>query len=218
MILITSMGGCASTSFIGWASRKIKCNCPLNSEGIREAGPGSNPKGLKHRITPPKQSDLYLKKENSFNRTDLNEGPIERAVFLYDNPYSMVLSLFRRNIAMGHAIAVTGKRATHKNQLSNFLDESKDTFGMIQQFENWTNPSKGQGYPRLLINFNSMWDNMDLLFGYMGIDPTYKKSFMRKRDRVNRMDDLNDFDKHRLTCMYEGLDNHMKELPGAMII
>lgn len=218
MILITSMGGCASTSFIGWASRKIECNCPLNSEGIREAGPGSNPKGLKHRITPPKQSDPYLKRENSFDRTDLNEGPIERAVFLYDNPYSMVLSLFRRNIAMGHAIAVTGKRATHKNQLSNFLDESKDTFGMIKQFENWTNPNKGHGYPRLLINFNSMWDNIDLLFGYMGIDPTYKNSFIRKRDRVNRMDNLNDFDKHRLTCMYEGLDTHMKELPGAMII
>lgn len=218
MILITSMGGCASTSFIGWSSRKVKCNCPLNSEGIRSAGPGSNPKGLKHRITPPSQDDLFLKRANSFNRTDLNEGPIERAVFLYDNPYSMVLSLFRRNIAMGHAMAVTGKRATHRNELSNFLNEGKDTFGMIQQFENWTSPSKNQGYQRLLINFDHLWDNVDLLFGFMGIDPVHKKTFMRKRERVNRMQSLSKFDKDRLRSLYQSLDEQMKQLPGAMII
>ena len=218
MILITSMGGCASTSFIGWASRKIECNCPLNSEGIRNSGPGSNPKGLKHRIAPPSQSDIILKKENSFNRSDLNEGPIERAVFLYDNPYSMVLSLFRRNIAMGHAMAVTGKRATHKNELSNFLDEGVDTFGMIKQFDNWTSPSNNQGYQRLLINFNHLWDNLDLLFGFMGIDPVHKKTFMRKRDRVNRMQSISQTDRQRLRILYQDLDDKMKQLPGAMIL
>ena len=218
MILITSMGGCASTSFIGWSSRKIKCNCPLNSEGIRSAGPGSNPKGLKHRITPPSQSDKFLIKENSFNRIDINEGPIERAVFLYDNPYSMVLSLFRRKIAMGHAMAVTGKRATHKNELSNFLDQGKDTFGMIQQFNNWTSPDKNQGYPRLLINFNNLWENLDLLFGFMGIDPIHKRSFMKKRDRVNRMQEIPVSDRKRLRALYGTLDEKMKQLPGAMII
>ena len=218
MILITSMGGCASTSFIGWASRKIKCNCPLNSEGIRKSGPGSNPKGLKHRIKPPSQNDAFLKKENSFDRTDINEGPIERAVFLYDNPYSMVLSLFRRNIAMGHTIAVTGKRPNHKNQLSHFLDEGVDTFGMIEQFENWTNPKNNKGYPRLLINFNYMWDNLELLFGFMGIDPVHKKTFMRKRERINRMSALSQNDKKRIRSIYQSLDDKMKALPGAMII
>ena len=212
------MGGCASTSFIGWASRKIDCNCPLNSEGISKAGPGSNPKGLKHRITPPSQFDLFLKKENSFNRSDLCEGPISRAVFLYDNPYSMVLSLFRRNIAMGHAMAVTGKRATHRNELSNFLDEGDDSFKMNEQFNNWINPNLNLGYPRLLINFNSLWDNLEYILGYMGIDPKHKNSFLRKHERVNRMDSLAEHDKSRLINLYGSLEQTMNKLPGVMVI
>lgn len=218
MILITSMGGCASTSFIGWASRKIDCNCPLNSEGISKAGPGSNPKGLKHRISPPTQSDPFLSRKNSFNRTDLCEGPISRAVFLYDNPYSMVLSLFRRNIAMGHAMAVTGKRATHRNQLSNFLDEGVDSFKMNEQFDNWINPSLNLSYTRLLINFNSLWDNLEYILGYMGIDPKHKNSFLRKHNRVNRMDSLSEHDKSRLISLYGSLEQTMNKLPGAMVI
>tara|TARA_B100001093_G_scaffold323451_1_gene308628 strand:+ start:935 stop:1591 length:657 start_codon:yes stop_codon:yes gene_type:complete len=218
MILITSMGGCASTSFIGWSSRNIKCNCPLNSEGISKQGPGSNPKGLKHRITPPRQSDLYLSRKNSFNRTDLSEGPITRSIFLYDNPYSMVLSLFRRNIAMGHAMAVTGKKATHKNELSNFLDEGVDSFKMNEQFKNWSNPNLNLSYPRLLINFNSLWENLDYILGYMGIDQKHKKNFLRKQDRVNRINSLSNYDKTRLKNLYGGLEQKMNKLPGVLVI
>jgi|TARA_B110000495_G_scaffold92536_1_gene79910 hypothetical protein len=218
MILITSMGGCASTSFIGWASSKIECNCPLNSEGIRNSGPGSNPKGLKHRISPPRQSDSYLSRQNSFDRTDLTEGPISRAVFLYDNPYSMVLSLFRRNIAMGHAMAVTGKRATHRNELSNFLNEGVDSFKMNEQFDNWVNPSLNLSYPRLLINFNSMWDNIEYILGYMGVDPKHKNNFLRNQGRVNRMDSLSEHDKSRLIDLYGSLHQKMNKLPGVMVI
>ena len=154
MILITSMGGCASTSVIGWSSRRIKCNCPLNSEGLVKAGAGSNPRGLKHRSSPPNQSDEYLRKENSFNRDDINSGPISRAVFLYDNPHSMILSLFRRSIAMGHAMAVTGKKPPHSNDLQTFLDVGEDTFGFMEQFNNWTNKNLSCGYPRLLVKFD----------------------------------------------------------------
>ena len=218
MIVITSMGGCASTSFIGWMSSKTKCNCPLNSEGIKQAGPGSNPNGLKHRISPPLQSDLYLKKESSYNRDDLSYGKIDRAVFLYDNPYSMVLSLFRRNIAMGHAMAVTGKKPNHLNEISNFLDIGEDTFGFYDQFNNWTNPSYGVNYPRLLINFNSMWDNIDFILGYIGIDLKFKNSFLRKKERVNRFNELKNADKERLRNIYGNLDEKMKQLPGVKIL
>lgn len=218
MILITSMGGCASTSFIGWASRKIKCNCPLNSEGIREAGPGSNPKGLKHRITPPKQSDLYLRRENSFDRTDLNEGPIERAVFLYDNPYSMVLSLFRRNIAMGHAIAITGKRPTHNNILDNFLETGVDSFGFIRQFNAWTNADLKCEYSRLLIRFDSLWENIDFLLDYMEICKSEKKNFLQKNERVNRINNLTESQKSKLTYIYNSLNDQMEIMRGVTIL
>jgi len=69
-----------------------------------------------------------------------------------------------------------------------------------------------------LINFNHLWDNLDLLFGFMGIDPVHKKTFMRKRDRVNRMDSLSEHDKSRLISLYGSLEQTMNKLPGVMVI
>lgn len=218
MILITSMGGCASTSFIGWASKRIKCNCPLNSEGISKAGPGANPKGLKHRSSPPLQSDLYLKKENSFNRDDITEGPIQRAVFLYDSPYSMVLSLFRRSIASGHSMAVTGKRLKYGNDLDKFLDDGQDAFEFNNQFRNWTDKTNNCEYPRLLVNFNSLWDNLDYILGYMGIPKHQANSFLRKNDRVNRMNDLTDEQKQKIINIYSNLEANMNKINGIELI
>ena len=218
MILITSMGGCASTSFIGWSSKRTKCNCPLNSEGIPIAGPGANPKGLKHRSVPPKQNDPYLKRENSFDRLDISEGPIKRSIFLYDSPYNMVLSLFRRNIAMGHAMAVTEKRPTHNNILDNFLDQGQDSFEFYQQFESWTNKNNGCEYPRLLVKFESLWDNLDYLFGYMGVPASEIKHFIRKHTRVNRMSELSDEQKHKLYAIYSDLDAKMNNMSGVELI
>ena len=218
MILITSMGGCASTSFIGWASKRIKCNCPLNSEGISQKGPGSNPRGLKHRVQPPLLSDKYLLKLNSFNRSDINDGPIQRSIFLYDSPYNMVLSLFRRHIAMGHAMAVTGKRPTHANNLDNFLDQGQDSFEFYQQFESWTNKNNGCEYPRLLIKFESLWDNLDYLFGYMGISLTEIKHFIRKNPRINRVNELSEKQKQKLYSIYSDLDAKMNNMSGMELI
>lgn len=218
MILITSMGGCASTSVIGWTSRRIECNCPLNSEGLAKPGPGSNPRGLKHRIAPPSQSDKYLCKENSFNRSDISSGPITRAVFLYDNPYSMVLSLFRRKIAMGHAMAVTGKKPPHSNDLQKFLDMGEDTFGFTEQFNNWTNKSLSCEYPRLLIKFDSLWENLDYIFGYMGVPSSEVRVFLRRHDRVDRMAELADEQRNKLTRIYSSLNESMSGLNGVELI
>lgn len=212
------MGGCASTSFISWASKRVTCNCALNSEGISKAGPGSNPRGLKHRIKPPTQSDKYLLRRNSFNREEINEGPIERAVFLYDNPYSMTLSLFRRQIAMGHAMAVTGNKPNHQNTLSTFLERNEDSFGFYDQFKNWTKKDETREYPILLVDFNIMWDNLDFILGFMGIDLRHKGAFLRKNNRVDRMAELSDSEKQKLKDLYGGLDNIMNNFRGRPII
>ena len=218
MILITSMGGCASTSFIAWTKNRVDCNCPLNSEGIRSAGPGSNPRGLKHRQSPPLQSDKSLFRENSFNRTDLKEGPIKRAIFLYDSPYNMVLSLFRRKIAMGHAIAVTGKRPTHNNNLDDFLEMGVDSFGFTDQFDAWTNKNTNCEYSRLLIKFDYLWENLDFLLGYMEIPNSEKSKFIRKHQRVNRMNDLTFDQKLKLKSIYSNLEKEMGAKPGMELI
>ena len=195
--------------FIAWSKKRVKCNCPLNSEGIRKSDSGSNPKGLKHRKNPPQQNDKYLFKVNSFNRGDLCEGPISRAVFLYDNPYSMTLSLFRRKIAMGHAM-VTGKKPNHGNELSNFLKLREDSFGFYDQFNAWSQKNSKIDYPIMIVNFNSMWENIDHILGFMGIDLSNKKAFLRKNQRQDRFASLSQIDKKALVDIYGELDDKMK--------
>ena len=92
--IISSMGGTGSTSFIHWFSRRISVNCFLNSEGLPSRGPGANPKGLKHRITPPRQNDKHLPGPNA----------IKRALFITDTPYNIIpYIIFANTIKVLHS-------------------------------------------------------------------------------------------------------------------
>jgi hypothetical protein len=218
MILISSMGGCASTSLLGWFSKKVECNCPLNSEGYRKRGPGANPKGLKHRQVPPRNDDKYLLRENSFDREEINEGPITRALFLYDSPYAMVPSLFRRKIAGGHAKAITGKKPSPNNTIENFLNKQEDAFGFYKQFDSWSNYEIDRDYERLLVHFSAVWDYSEYIFEFLGVDKAHLKAFPRKRNRKNRYGELDADSKEKMMFIYKELDDRMKKFPKVVVI
>lgn len=218
MILITSMGGCGSTSFISWFSSRIQCNCALNSEGISKSGPGSNSRGFKHRCEPPKSNDKYLLKENSFGRTDLNYGKIEKAMFIFDDPINIVPSLFNRKIATGHAIAVSGKRPTHNNDINKFLDIKQDSFELGKQFNNWSNKNNKFEYKRLLVKFNSLWENLDLIFNFLEIPESEQKKFPPKRPRKSSFDKLSTDQQSNLNYIYKDLSKTIKNYPDLIII
>lgn len=173
MIIVSSMGGCGSTSFIAWFRRHIDCNCPYNSEGLPNPGPGANVKGLKHRIKPPDESDKYLP----------DGKKIERALFLYDSPYDIIPSLFRRRIAVGHAVAITGKRPTHENNLDDFITLGKDSFGFNEQFQNWSNPSIKKSYQRLIVRSSRIWSHLDVIGEFLAISEDSMKAFPQKHLR-----------------------------------
>ena len=218
MVLISSMGGCASTSLIHWFSQRTKCNCYLNSEGLSSRGPGANPKGLKHRQVPPTNDDKYLLRRNSFNRLEINEGPIDRVLFLYDSPYAMVPSLFRRRIAAGHATAITGQRPKHNNTLEDFLEKGEDSFGFYTQFDAWTSYEVKRDYQRLIVNFSAIWDYTDYILEFLGVDKVHLPRFPKKRQRTDRFAELDDKSKARMIFIYGKLDEKMKNLANVMVI
>ena len=217
MIIITSMGGCASTSNLFWFKNKIKCNCPINSEGLTRSGPGANHKGFKHRIEPPLQTDMYLLPENSYNRTDLNYGEIEKILFIYDSPFNIVPSLFNRKIALGHAIAITGTRPTHLNSLDSFIEQEVDSFQFESQFDNWMNPSIKRNYPRMLVNFSNWWEHLDDILDFLNIK-NFKNEFPQKRERTTSFDVLNPNQKNGLLKIYGNLDNKIKSTDSLKIL
>ena len=218
MVLISSMGGCASTSLIHWFSKRISCNCFVNSEGLVKVGPGANPKGLKHRQTPPTNEDKYLLRSNSFNRPEINEGPIDRALFLYDTPYAMVPSLFRRKIAGGHARAITGKRPHHNNTLEGFLEKGTDSFGFYPQFDAWTDYDEKRDYRRLIVHYSAIWEYSDYILEFLGVDEKHLVAFPPHRPRQNRFNSLDEEFKNKLIFIYGKLDEKMREFPKVMVI
>lgn len=217
MILITSMGGCGSTSNLFWFKSRIHCNCPINSEGLRRTGPGANPKGLKHRIEPPEQSDPYLFSENSFHRDDLNYGSIEKALFVYDSAFNIVPSLFNRNIASGHAIAITGKRPTHGNSLDKFVELQEDSFELEKQYDNWSDENIKRPYERMLVNFSYWWEHLDEILEFLDILDE-KNKFPKKRNRSTSYENLSDTQKVGLSTIYKTLDTKIKNSSSLRII
>jgi len=217
MILITSMGGCASTSSLFWFKERIKCNCPINSEGLRKSGPGANPKGFKHRNTPPQITDRYLSSSNSYGRTDLNYGKIERALFVYDSPYNIVPSLFNRNIATGHAMAITGKRPTHGNSLDTFVKQNTDSFGLELQYDNWTSENIKRPYPRMLVNFSDWWENLEEILDFMGIKDEINR-FPTKRVRKTSFKEMSEHHQIGLSSIYNSLESKIANSPKLRIL
>ena len=217
MILISSMGGCGSTNMLNWFSARLPCNCPYNSEGLTSCGPGSNHKGLKHRIRPPVASDPYLLSENSYNRTDLNYGPIEKALFLYDNPLNVIPSLFNRRIAGGHAVALTGKRPPHGNVMESFVNENVDSFQFYDQFRNWTNFNDTRPYKRMLVNFSYLWEYIDVVLDFLGIGSEVG-AFLPKRERGSSFDKLTNEQQICLANIYNKLADDMNKFPRVVVM
>jgi hypothetical protein len=217
MILITSMGGCGSTSNLFWFKSRITCNCPINSEGLSRVGPGANSNGLKHRIEPPNVDDKYLKPENNFNRTDLNYGDVSKALFVYDSPLNIVPSLFNRKIASGHAMAITGKRPNHANSLDKFVEEKTDSFSLEVQYDNWTDANVKRPYPRMLVNFSHWWDHLSEILDFLEIADQIEK-FPKKRNRNTSFENLSNDQQIKLHDMYQSLINKIENSDTIRII
>jgi len=208
LYLIVSMGGTASTNLIAWVAQRTLTNCPRNSEGLPAPGPGSNPKGLKHRVAPPAPDDSYLP-----------EGTrIHRALFVWDSPYHVVPSLFRRSIAEGHAIAITGRAPTHNNDLDEFLSLRHDSFGFHGQFYNWTNlPAR---YPRLIVRFSALWDRVGEILTFLDLDEAHAEQFPpdNRSQRDSSFERLGRSQQEGLMAIYAGLDAAMQSYPDIKYI
>jgi hypothetical protein len=180
------MGGSGSTSFISWFSKRVATNCCVNSEGLKNKGPGANPKGLKHRIKPPLPNDPYIGIRIGDSET-LEKAKIEKALFIFDTPYNIVPSLFRRKIAMGHAKAITGEKALyHENDLDKFIKEGRDSFHFGQQLSNWSNCRMGRPYKRMLVKFPYFWEYIEDIFRFLEVPLKEVKLFPPNKMRTRQ--------------------------------
>lgn len=210
LTLISSMGGTGSTSFINWFSKRLTTNCFMNSEGLPARGPGSNAKGLKHRLFPPENSDPYLP----------DGKKIKNALFIIDSPFNIVPSLFRRRIASGHAVAITGTRPDHKNNLESFILKGKDSFNFEGQFENWTNKEIKRPYTRMVVKFPHIWDHLSEIFAFLGLPEEDVSKFPANKTskRKSSFENLPEIEREGLINIYKDLDQKIKDFQSLYII
>lgn len=216
MLLISSMGGCASTMIVNWFSKRTECNCPRNSEGLVEPGAGGNQLGLKHRIIPPLENDVPMHRDRVGESSGSEK--ITRAIFIFEDPRVISLSLFERKIASGHALAITGTRPNHNNQLDRFLQEGIDSFRFSEQFANWSNAEIQRPYFRMLVRGSQFWDLLPVILSFAGLPENYQAEFPPKRARANRYDELDTKDKDRLDEIYRNLSSSIEGYPDCVII
>jgi hypothetical protein len=180
----------------------------MNSEGIPHPGPGSNCKGLKHRIRPPLPEDSYIP-EGKKN---------DRSVFLFDSPYQIIPSLFRRKIAVGHAVAITGKRPNYDNDLDMFLSAGIDSFGFAEQFDNWCDARREPGYHRMLVRASLIWSHLPELLDYLGIPADAKPTFPAMKNRNSSFEQLSAAQQIRMEEIYGDLNRRILSYKTISVI
>jgi len=200
------MGGCASTAIISWFGQHLECNCSHNSEGFINQDHTGNNKGLKHRIQPHVENDIYL------------PADIDKALFLFDSPYDIIPSLFRRKIAAAHAFAISGIRPTHNNNFDDFIKLEVDSFHFSQQFGNWTNPDIKRTYPRLIVRSSSIWDHLDAVGEFLGLPPSIMSGFPPKKTRASSFDALAESQRNGLGRIYGQIHNKINSYPVVSLI
>jgi hypothetical protein len=208
MSIVSSMGGTGSTSFIHWFSRRISVNCYLNSEGLPSRGPGANPKGLKHRITPPTELDEHLPEGSA----------IKNALFITDTPYNIIPSLFRRRIAAGHAKAISGQRPKHENNLESFLNQEEDSFCFCDQFQNWTDHNNEREYKRMIVRFTHLWVYLEEIFDFLQISRLELQKFPQKKERNSSFFTLPEEQKQKLKLIYSDLNEEIDNTANLIVI
>lgn len=217
MLVIASMGACASTMILDWFSKRTNCNCSRNSEGLIAPGPGGNHQGLKHRIAPPRGGDIP--RHASLTEESVHaHRRITRAIFLFDDPRAIVLSLFDRGIAAGHAQAITGKMPEHQNELDRFLAAGTDSFQFSAQFENWANPEIQRPYFRMLVRGSEFWNYLPVILPFTGLPEEMCAEFPGRRERADRFGSLDENDRNRLNEIYSPLVSRIESFPNCVVV
>ena len=180
-IVISSFGGGGTSFLLDFVSKYKITNSPKDRDGF------------KHLPIPP----------ISFNRNI-------KCVFVYSDPILATISLFRRKY---HAIQATklqrwqriayGDCITNNTTLEEYAIAGKDSFCFAQQFNNWH--SRYLIHPTLFVKYESLFDNLEQLFHFIGIDKQEIINFPAKIDRKSNIQTISSKTYEQLKTIYKPL-------------
>lgn len=200
--LVCSPGGVGSSFFISFLEKYKSVNSYKDGDG------------LKHIDRPPLTLNNKLK-----------------AVYIYGDPYNIVLSLFRRKYHHYQSVKLLFKCSHIKPinpdcTIEQYLQEGIDRLQLENHFDNWHNARIN--YPIMLIKYEAIWDNLPIIFDYLEISREEIKNFPSRKNRSSDWQFLSEELKKKLSNMYGELhekimnfdDLKIKEpnLPGQLLL
>ena len=202
-ILVVSHGGSGSTLLTSFIGRYTTINSPDSTED-----------GLLHCCSP----DHPLVKL----------AAPRRIIYCYSDPRISVLSLFRRNLALGMQAKLryfgsslyeyrklAACYSSTVRSLDDFILKEYDCFGINSFWRNWT--TSWVGTPIMLLNYASMWDNIGEIVDFVGLDPAASSAFPKKIERNSNFEHLTASKIEALTRIYSKTICEIEQMPSLLI-
>ena len=164
-LVITSFGGCATTTLLRYFSTLYNTNSISDQDG------------LKHLPFPP----------ISFNKN-------LKFIYLYGDPRQTVASIFRRNFQHVHSIKLQqGMKVTStksyvpsSDSIEKYASNGIDNFHLQNHFQNWYY-NYTSFHPTLFIRYESLWQNIDAISNFLNIPMDLLDNFPEKKERQSEL-------------------------------
>ena len=192
-VQVTSFGGSGTTAL---------CAHLLAAGVDLQPGPAQWP--FKHRRQPPSAHEVP-------------EG--FRVLYLVGDPRDAVLSIFRRNLQVGHYGALHGRPPEPEvmqrlETLETFLAAGIDDFDLAGHVDGWLHHPAG--YPVLFVRYDRLPEVWDEVNAFVGLEPEHPPMPLRERNSDSRA--ISSPAKEQLDTMYGELAARIVALAPTQLV
>lgn len=186
-VVIASSGGVGTTFLIRHLAAYTKTNHIYNDDGI------------KHSPIPP----VALNSDTKF-------------VFIFGNPKTAAVSLFRRNFH--HLASIKSQKfkshimpIPQEMTLESYTAQGIDKFNFRDNFYNWYDKYLSV-CPTLFIRYETLFDNVDALVEFLDLPQDCLTNFPKKKKRASSLEQLPRKIQQQLDQMYGDFNEELRKL------
>ena len=143
----------------------------------------------------------------------------ERVVYLYSNPVSAVKSFYRKDNEDKKFIKEHCRNLRVNAQppptLSEYARGGKDDFKLYDHFRLFV--KENNSYDILLVRFENVWENLDVILQYMGLNKKLRSQFPPKKVRKGDLIELSDDDLNKLEAIYHKMNVELDKYPNVFL-
>ncbi|MBU0761723.1 MAG: hypothetical protein KKD39_01745 [Candidatus Altiarchaeota archaeon] len=167
--------------------------------------------GVKHMRHPP----------NTDGKQRYILSPDYKAIYLFGDPVTSVISLFRRFSfkSICTQLDVDSCRCPDNMRLDEYALKGEDILGLKAHFDSWAKCNQDErSYPIMLLRYDGLWESLGDVFDFVGLNKDKIDSFPEKQDRVSKDYSIDEDTLKLLKDTYSDLTDDIAGYPLVKII